>query len=127
MIIGNRIRSIREQKQICQVDLAVRARLLRGYLSQVENGEAVPDVGTLDRIAAALEVPLHKLFYDGDEPASLPNLPSRRTTDAMVEESAVKSELGVSIRRVEFGFMYKSVRGLIAVLTRKDGKKKPGK
>ena len=101
--------------------------MLRGYLSQVEDGEAVPDVGTLDRIAAALEVPLHKLFYDGDEPASLPNLPSRRTTDAMVEESAVKSELGVSIRRVEFGFMYKSVRGLIAVLTRKDGKKKPGK
>jgi transcriptional regulator with XRE-family HTH domain len=127
MTIGNRIRSIREQKQICQVDLAVRARLLRGYLSQVENGETVPDVGTLDRIASALEVPLHKLFYDGDEPPLLPNLPSRRTIDAMVEESAVRSEHGVSIGRVKFRFMYESVRGLIAVLMRKDGKRKPGK
>jgi transcriptional regulator with XRE-family HTH domain len=87
MIIGNRIRSIREQKQICQVDLAVRARLLRGYLSQVENGEAVPDVGTLDRIAAALEVPLHKLFYDGDEPPPLPNLNGRRTAADIVRET----------------------------------------
>jgi transcriptional regulator with XRE-family HTH domain len=81
MIIGDRIRAIREQKKLCQVDLAVRAGLLRGYLSEVEDGEAVPNVETLERIAAALEVPLHKLFYDGDEPPALPNLPQRRTAD----------------------------------------------
>jgi len=84
MIIGDRIRAIREQKQICQVDLAVRARLLRGYLSDVENGKSVPDVETLDRIAAALEVPLKQLFYDGDNPPALPNLPRRRTADDIV-------------------------------------------
>jgi transcriptional regulator with XRE-family HTH domain len=80
MIIGDRIRAIREQKKLCQVDLAVRAGLLRSYLSQVEDGEAVPDVGALDRIATALEVPLYKLFYDGDGPPPLPNLRGRRTT-----------------------------------------------
>jgi len=86
MIIGDRIRAIREDKQICQIDLAVRAGLLRGYLSQVEDGEAVPDVVTLERIAAALEVPLHKLFYDGDEPPFLRNLPKRRTAEDIVRE-----------------------------------------
>ena len=65
----------------------MRAGLLRSYLSQVEDGEAVPDVGTLDRIAAALEVPLHKLFYDGDEPPTLPNLPGRRIADNIVNDS----------------------------------------
>jgi transcriptional regulator with XRE-family HTH domain len=84
MIIGDRIRAIREQKQICQVDLAVRAGLLRGYLSDVESGRSVPDVGTLDRIAAALEVPLHQLFYDGDEPPRLLNLAKGRTAEEIV-------------------------------------------
>ena len=84
MIIGDRIRAIREQKKLCQVDLAARAGLPRSYLSQVEDGEAVPDVGALDRIAAALEVPLHQLFYDGDEAPTLPNLSKRRTTDDIV-------------------------------------------
>jgi len=84
MIIGDSIRAIREQKKLCQVDLAARAGLPRSYLSQVEDGEAVPDVGALDRIAAALEVPLHQLFYDGGEPTPLANLPNRRTADDIV-------------------------------------------
>ena len=87
MIIGGRIRAIREQKKLCQVDLAVRTGLLRSFLSQVEDGEAIPDVATLGRIAAALEVPLHKLFYDGDEPPTLPNLPGRRIADNIVNDS----------------------------------------
>ena len=85
MIVGDRIRAIREQKHLCQVDLAVRVGLLRHYLSQVEDGEVVPDIGTLDRIAAALEVPLHQLFYDGDEPPPLANLPKRRTAADIVK------------------------------------------
>ena len=90
MIIGDRIRAIREEKQICQVDLAVRAGLLREYLSDVENGKSVPDVKALERIAAALEVPLHELFYDGDEPPPLPNLPNRRTAANIIDLSSKK-------------------------------------
>jgi len=84
MIIGDRIRAIREQKKLCQVDLAVRAGLLRSYLSQVEDGEAVPDVGALDRIAAALEVPLKQLFCDDDDLPPLPNLLRRRSANDIV-------------------------------------------
>jgi transcriptional regulator with XRE-family HTH domain len=84
MIIGDRIRAIREQKKLCQIDLAVRAGLLRSYISHVEDGETVPDVEALDRIATALEVPLHLLFYDGDEPPLVPHLSGRRTADDIV-------------------------------------------
>jgi transcriptional regulator with XRE-family HTH domain len=84
-MIGNRIRAIREEKKLCQIDLAVRAGLLQGFLSKVEGGEAVPDLAALDRIAAALDVPLHKLFYDGDEAPALPNLANRRTTADVVD------------------------------------------
>jgi transcriptional regulator with XRE-family HTH domain len=84
MIVRDRIRAIRGQKNLRQIDVAVRARLLRDYLAQVENGEAVPDVETLDRIAAALEVPLHNLFYDGDEAPPLSNLADRRTAGDIV-------------------------------------------
>lgn len=94
MIVGERIRAIREQKKLCQVDLGVRAGLLRSYLSQIEYGEVVPDIGTLDRIAAALEVPLYKLFYDGDGPPPFLNLRGRRTTADIIgiDSGKIKSD-----------------------------------
>ena len=90
MIIGDRIRSIREQKKLCQVDLAVRAGLLQSYLAKIEDGRGVGDVATLDRIAAALEVPLYKLFYDGDEAPPLTNLADRRTATDIIDSESRK-------------------------------------
>jgi transcriptional regulator with XRE-family HTH domain len=43
----------------------------------VENGHTVPAIETLEKMARALEVPLYQLFYDGEEPPKLPNLPKR--------------------------------------------------
>jgi hypothetical protein len=37
----------------------------------------VPAVETLEKFARALEVPVYQLFYDGEEPPKLPNLPNR--------------------------------------------------
>jgi hypothetical protein len=39
----------------------------------------VPAVETLEKFARALEVPMYELFYDGDEPPKLPNLPKGKT------------------------------------------------
>ena len=38
MIIGDRIRAIREAKKLSQGDIEKRSRLLRPYLSRIENG-----------------------------------------------------------------------------------------
>jgi transcriptional regulator with XRE-family HTH domain len=66
MIIGDRLRAIREAKKLSQGDIADRAGLLRGYISRVENNRTVPAVETLERFARALKIPLYQLFYDGE-------------------------------------------------------------
>jgi len=81
MIIGDRLRALREEKQFSQGDIEKRTGLLRCYISRVENGHTVPAIETLEKLARALEVPLYQLFYDGDEPPELPNLPKRRSAD----------------------------------------------
>jgi len=84
MIIGDRLRVLREQKKFSQGEIEKRTGLLRCYISRVENGHTVPAVETLEKFARALEVPLYQLFYDGDEPPRLPNLPRRKTATVLV-------------------------------------------
>ena len=79
MLISDRLRSIREEKNLSQGDIEKRTGLLRCYVSRVENGHTVPAVETIEKFARALEVPIYQLFYDGDKPPELPNLLKRRT------------------------------------------------
>ncbi len=90
MIIGDRIRSLRETKNLSQGDIEKRTGLLRCYISRVENGHTVPAVETLEKLARALEIPLYQLFYDGEEPPKVPNLPKRRTADDIAWGSSGK-------------------------------------
>ncbi|HUK54860.1 MAG TPA: helix-turn-helix domain-containing protein [Candidatus Binatia bacterium] len=90
MIIADRIRSLRETKNLSQGDIEKRTGLLRCYISRVENGHTVPALDTIEKIARALEVPLYQLFYDGEEPPVLPKLPRRRSADDVVWGSAGK-------------------------------------
>jgi transcriptional regulator with XRE-family HTH domain len=79
VLIGDRLRSIREDKKLSQGDIEKRTGLLRCYVSRVENGHTVPAVETIEKFARALEVPMYQLFYDGEKPAELPNLPKGKT------------------------------------------------
>jgi transcriptional regulator with XRE-family HTH domain len=83
MIIGKRLRELRDEKKLSQGDIEKRTGLLRCYISRVENGHTIPAVETLEKFARALEVPLYQLFYDLDEPPKLPNLPARKTSADM--------------------------------------------
>ena len=90
MIIGDRLRDMREEKKLSQGDIEKRTGLLRCYISRVENGHTVPAIETLEKMARALEVPLYQLFYDGEEPPKLPNLPKRRSADDVAWGSSGK-------------------------------------
>jgi transcriptional regulator with XRE-family HTH domain len=81
VIIGERLRELREQKKLSQGDIEKRTGLLRCYISRVENGHTVPAIETLEKMARALEVPMYQLFYDGEEPPKLVNLPKRKSAD----------------------------------------------
>jgi transcriptional regulator with XRE-family HTH domain len=81
MIIGDRLRTLRIEKKFSQGEIEKRSGLLRCYISRVENGQTVPNVATLEKMARALEVPLYQLFYDGKKPPHLPNLLKRKKGD----------------------------------------------
>jgi transcriptional regulator with XRE-family HTH domain len=93
MIIGERLREMREEKKLSQGDIEKRTGLLRCYISRVENGHTVPAIETLEKLARALEVPLYQLFYEGDEPPKLPNLLKRKTSDEIVWGSTGKNSV----------------------------------
>jgi transcriptional regulator with XRE-family HTH domain len=83
MIIGDRLRELREGKSFSQGDIEKRTGLLRCYISRVENGHTVPAIETLEKMARALEIPLYQLFYEGDGPPKLPNLLKRKASEGM--------------------------------------------
>ncbi|MGC1999091.1 MAG: helix-turn-helix transcriptional regulator [Candidatus Acidiferrales bacterium] len=74
MVIGDKLKEIRETKKLSQGDIEKRTGLLRCYISRVENGHTVPSVDTLEKMARALEIPMYRLFTD-DERVKKPNIP----------------------------------------------------
>jgi transcriptional regulator with XRE-family HTH domain len=68
--IGARIRQLREQRGLTQGDVEQKTGLMRCYISRVENGFKVPSLDTLEKFAAAFDLPLYRLFYIDSEPLS---------------------------------------------------------
>ena len=67
LMIGERLRTIRESKNLSQGDIELRTGMMRSYTSRVENGHTVPSIETLAKYAQALDIPLYQIFYDGKE------------------------------------------------------------
>jgi len=68
MQIGARLHLLREEKKLSQADIEARTGLKWSYVSRVENGHSVPSLGSLEKFARALEIPMYHLMYDGDKP-----------------------------------------------------------
>ena len=119
MIIGDRLRAMREEKKLSQGDIEKRTGLLRCYISRVENGHTVPSIETLEKLARALEVPLYQLFYDGEEPPALPNLPKRKTSDDIAWGSSRKDARLLDHLRRQLGRMDKNARLLLLFMAQK--------
>ena len=124
MIIGERLRVLREEKKLSQGDIEKRTGLLRCYISRVENGHTVPAVETLEKFARALEVPMYHLFYDGEEPPKLPNLPNRKNgADHAWGSSGKNARLVAKFCRL-FSRMEKSDLGLVLFMAQKMARRK---
>ena len=81
MLIVERFRAIRQAKNLSAEEVERRAGLEHSYVCDLENGQIIAPLAVWERIAVALEVPLARLFYDGERLPLLPNLPSRRTAE----------------------------------------------
>jgi len=87
MIIGERLRTLREQKGLSQGDVEKATGLLRCYISRVEHGHTIPSLETLERFSEALNVPLYQLFcVDGGAPPK-PRLTPRPSLEELAMET----------------------------------------
>ena len=68
MLIGRRLRELREAKNMSQLEVSQATGLVQPYVSRVENGHTVPGVETLEKWATALKIPLYQILYEGEEP-----------------------------------------------------------
>jgi len=92
MLIGTRLRQLREQKQLSQGDIEDRTGLLRCYVSRVENGHTVPSLETLERFAAVLDVPLYQLFFSGEGTPLTPSLTPRKSLEEITADNGGSEE-----------------------------------
>ena len=119
MIIGDRLRALREEKHFSQGDIEKRTGLLRCYISRVENGHTVPAIETLEKMARALEVPLYQLFYEGEEPPQVPNLLRQKSSDETAWGDSVKDARFLNKLRRLLGKTDEGNRRLILYMTQK--------
>jgi transcriptional regulator with XRE-family HTH domain len=62
--VAAQVRDIRKARHLSQRQLASRMQVPRTYISKIENGKAVPTLGSLERLAEALEVNVCHLVRD---------------------------------------------------------------
>ncbi|MBP1652532.1 MAG: family transcriptional regulator [Bacteroidetes bacterium] len=60
--LGGKIKAIRKQKKMTQLDLEVSSGVHAGDISKIENGMKNPAATTLIKLAAALEVELNEFY-----------------------------------------------------------------
>ncbi len=66
--VGARIKALRLQQGISQRELARRAQLTNGNLSQIEQGKISPSLATLEKLLGALNLALDAFFSPSDSP-----------------------------------------------------------
>jgi len=79
--VGGEARRWRLTRRLTLAQVGDRSGLNVGYLSQIENGKAVPSLDALVAIAAALEVPIAWLFLDSAPPPQVVRVADRPRVD----------------------------------------------
>src|SRR5580698_10561167 len=89
MVIGDRLKELREAKELSQGDIEKRTGLLRCYISRVENNHTVPAIETLEKMARAMEIELYQLFFESNGKPQELNLPKSAAVKLSGKDSAV--------------------------------------
>ena len=81
MNLGKRIRHMRQARGLTAVELAKRARVTTGFISQLEHSHTVPSLQTLQRIATALGISLTYFLLDESPQPQVVGLTSNQTDE----------------------------------------------
>jgi transcriptional regulator with XRE-family HTH domain len=110
MIVGERLKAVRESKKLSQGYIENKTGLLRCYVSRVENGHTTPSIETLEKWTRALDISMSQLFAEnGGAAKPLTALKSSQTPK--LNRTAMNS-----LRRVEAAFARMKPRD-IAIIT----------
>jgi transcriptional regulator with XRE-family HTH domain len=96
--VGERLKAVRESKQLSQGHIEKKTGLLRCYVSRVENGHTVPSIETLAKWTGALEISMSQLFAE-DGKAAKPVVALKNGNHTKLSRAAANS-----LRRIESAF-----------------------
>lgn len=68
LMIGKRVKALREQKNLTLKELAVKTGISVGFIGDIESGRGKPSLITLDRLVKALETTTDYLLDHTDNP-----------------------------------------------------------
>jgi transcriptional regulator with XRE-family HTH domain len=119
MVIGEKLKALRVQKNLSQGDIEKRTGLLRCYISRVENDHTVPSIDTLEKMARALELPMYRLFTD-EAHVKKPNLPAESTRSRTVSSKQEREHRAFAKL---FSRMNNKSRGLLIHMASKTAKR----
>ncbi len=88
-VIAQRVREHRQQLGLTVAQLASSSGISKGMLSKIENGQASPSLGTLARVAAAINVPVTSLFRGLEEEHDALYVPAGRGIEIVREGTRV--------------------------------------
>lgn len=101
MMIGERLRALREAKGLTQGDIQRLTGLLRPHISRTENDHTTPSVETLEKWARALGVPLYSIFYDRDTPPDPTKLPEPNQPESRRKDDQFMRTLAISLAKMD--------------------------
>ena len=97
--VGEKIKSLREQKGLSLKDMADRAGFSTALISQMENHLVSPSLGTLIKLAKALDVKVGDFFGEiQEEPYAIVRKDERKTVSRFASKEGVK-----------YGYSYESL------------------
>jgi transcriptional regulator with XRE-family HTH domain len=111
VIIGKKLKQIRESKNLSQGDVEKKTGLRSAYTSRVENGHTTPSIETLEKYATAFDIHLYELFYESDEP---PKHLIRFTADNETIQNKEMAPLARAVARLD-----EQDRGLLLAMANK--------
>jgi hypothetical protein len=98
--------------------------LLRCHISRVENGYTVRSVEALEKFTRGLQVPMHELFFEGEEPPKLSNPPKRKSANGKELGDTGKDARSLYKFRRFLGQMGENERKLLMFMAQKMAKPK---
>ena len=100
--VGERLRQLREERGISLRKLAELTEFSASFISQVENGQASPSIGSLERIASAVGVTLGEFFAApsrGEGPGLVVRAAARENLESAWSNAQIEALAPMSVGR----------------------------